>query len=112
MNALPWSADVDLAQIPERPGVYVFRDGEGRVLYVGKAASLRDRVRSYRRAGGDGRLMIRFLDQEAKTVEVLVTRTEPEPLRFSDLGDVALVRFPPIELAIFLRRRPSQRKDA
>ena len=84
MNALPWSADVDLAQIPERPGVYVFRDGEGRVLYVGKAASLRDRVRSYRRAGGDGRLMIRFLDQEAKTVEVLVTRTDQEALLLED----------------------------
>ena len=33
--------------LPDEPGVYLFRDGAGKILYVGKAASLRDRVRSY-----------------------------------------------------------------
>ncbi len=33
--------------LPRAPGVYLFRDGDGRVLYVGKAANLRQRVRSY-----------------------------------------------------------------
>ena len=36
-----------LGGVPDRPGVYLFRDGDGRVLYVGKARSLRSRVRSY-----------------------------------------------------------------
>jgi excinuclease ABC subunit C len=36
-----------LAAIPEKPGVYLFRDGRKRILYVGKAKDLRNRVRSY-----------------------------------------------------------------
>ena len=34
-------------RLPRRPGVYLFRDADGRVLYVGKATNLRSRVRSY-----------------------------------------------------------------
>ena len=36
-----------LAKLPDRPGVYLMRDERGRVLYVGKAQSLRNRVRQY-----------------------------------------------------------------
>ncbi|MGE3910399.1 MAG: hypothetical protein AB7K36_13655, partial [Chloroflexota bacterium] len=36
-----------LRTLPDRPGVYLFKDGRGRLLYVGKAESLKDRVRSY-----------------------------------------------------------------
>ena len=36
-----------LKGLPAKPGVYLFRDGKGEVLYVGKAKSLRPRVRSY-----------------------------------------------------------------
>lgn len=74
-----WPKDV-----PRRPGVYVFRAADGRVLYVGKASDLRSRLSSYRRPGGDGRILIRFLSDEADSVETLVTRTEQEALLLED----------------------------
>lgn len=40
-----------LETVPAQPGVYLFKDREGAVVYVGKARSLRDRVRSYFQAG-------------------------------------------------------------
>lgn len=83
MSSIPWSSEADLAQVAERPGVYLFRDEAGAVLYVGKAADLRARLRSYRQ-GGDGRQMIPFLVAEAKSVETIVTRTEQEALLLED----------------------------
>lgn len=67
-------------RFPDDPGVYIFLDHAGKALYVGKAARLRSRVRSYLKPGGDGRYMIRFLETEAVDVEFLVTRTEQEAL--------------------------------
>lgn len=75
-----WSMD----GVPRRPGVYLFRDGQGAVLYVGKARDLRARLTSYRRPGGDGRLSIRFLERDAMAVETIVTRTEAEALLLED----------------------------
>jgi excinuclease ABC subunit C len=37
----------NIAKLPETPGVYIFRDRKSKILYIGKATSLRDRVRSY-----------------------------------------------------------------
>src|SRR5579884_388250 len=50
-----------LDNIPAAPGVYLLKDRAGKVLYVGKAKSLRSRVRAYFRGVGDGRLQVRFL---------------------------------------------------
>ena len=36
-----------LERLPDRPGVYLYKDAKGQVVYVGKAASIRARVRSY-----------------------------------------------------------------
>jgi excinuclease ABC subunit C len=79
-----WSSAWNARDVPDRPGVYVFRDAAGRALYVGKATSLRARLRTYRTPGGDGRVWIRFLEQEAASVETIVTRTEQEALLLED----------------------------
>lgn len=65
---------------PERPGIYIFSDGKGRALYVGKAANLRARVRSYLSPRGDGRVQVRFLIERAADVEFVATATEQEAL--------------------------------
>ena len=68
-----------LATIPPAPGVYLLRDRRGKVIYVGKAKSLRARVRMYFR-GGDGRLQVPFLVERVADLETLVTRNEKEAL--------------------------------
>ncbi len=84
MSDYPWNPDLDMQQVAERPGVYLFRDAGGRVLYVGKARDLRGRLQTYRTPGGDGRLGVRFLERDACSVETIVTRTEQEALLLED----------------------------
>ena len=69
----------DLASLPRGPGVYLFRGADDDVLYVGKAKSLRPRVRSYF-AGGDSRLGIDQLVERIVRLEVIVTQSEAEAL--------------------------------
>ena len=69
-----------LKELPAKPGVYLFRDDDGGVLYVGKAKSLRSRVRSYFQKTGDGRAQIRTLPGRVADIEVIVTGSEVEAL--------------------------------
>src|SRR4051812_1287686 len=69
-----------LKSIPAKPGVYLFRDARGDVLYVGKAKSLRPRVRNYFQRGGDGRAQIAQLPGRVADIEVIVTGSEVEAL--------------------------------
>jgi excinuclease ABC subunit C len=69
-----------LKALPTRPGVYLFRDERGDVLYVGKAKSLRPRVRSYFQQALDMRAAIRQLPERVEDVEVIVTQNEVEAL--------------------------------
>src|SRR3954466_4022040 len=69
-----------LKNVPTRPGVYLFRDERGQVLYVGKAKSLRPRVRSYFQARGRDRPTISQLPDRVADVEVIVTQSEVEAL--------------------------------
>ncbi len=62
------------------PGVYLLRDRAGKVLYVGKAKSLRSRVRAYFRDGSDGRYQVRFLMRRVRGFDTIVTASEKEAL--------------------------------
>jgi excinuclease ABC subunit C len=75
----PSALEQKLALLPAQPGCYVFKDKSGAVLYVGKAKSLRSRVRSYfQDSGSDARAFIPFLRKHAHDLETIVTATEKE----------------------------------
>jgi excinuclease ABC subunit C len=69
-----------LGTLSTRPGVYLFRDIRGRVLYVGKAKALRSRVRSYFRREADHTPKTRELMRHVDSLETLVVGTELEAL--------------------------------
>src|SRR5919106_1902518 len=68
-----------IARLPEQPGVYVWANAAGEALYVGKARSLRDRVRSYLAAYGLSPRHDALLDEIAR-LEVIVTDSVMEAL--------------------------------
>ena len=73
-------ATFDLRRQPTSTGVYLMKDANGVVLYVGKAKNLRARLRSYLQAERDTRPQIKFLMERAATIETIVTDTEKEAL--------------------------------
>ena len=75
----PVEFEKKLKGLPASPGCYLFRDSQNRVLYVGKAKSLRARVRSYFQDGSsDTRAFIPLLRRHVVDLETLVTRSEKE----------------------------------
>ncbi len=69
-----------LGALPRKPGVYLFRDAQGEILYVGKAKALRDRVRSYLRKEAGRSIKTRELVRRATSVETIVVGSEAEAL--------------------------------
>jgi excinuclease ABC subunit C len=70
-----------LKRLPDQPGVYLLKDAQGRVLYVGKAQSLRSRVRQYWQAGRSGQaLRIESAIDQVTDVETTLTDTVSEAL--------------------------------
>ncbi|MDP9238219.1 MAG: excinuclease ABC subunit UvrC [Chloroflexota bacterium] len=69
-----------LARVPVGPGVYIMRGAEGQVIYVGKAANLRNRVRSYFGAPASMEGKTRALSASIADFEYVVTNTEQEAL--------------------------------
>ena len=66
--------------LPRQPGVYLMKDAQGRVLYVGKAGVLRNRVRSYFRSQEDLGPKVRAMVARVADFEYIVTRSEKEAL--------------------------------
>ena len=75
-NPLPEQA----AHLPTRPGVYLFRDEEETVLYVGKAKSLRARVRSYFGSATSHSLKTQELVRRIASLETIIVGSEAEAL--------------------------------
>lgn len=79
-TALRKSFEPRLRALPARPGIYIFRDAKGRVVYVGKAASLRNRVRSYFGSPHSFEPKTRRLVEQIADLECIVTATAQEAL--------------------------------
>ncbi len=70
-----------LETLPQKPGVYLMKNEQGVILYVGKAKALRNRVRSYfQHAGHDGQPKLQALVNKIATFDIIVTDTEREAL--------------------------------
>jgi len=80
VSGLPKNLVDKLANIPRKPGVYLYKDKKGEIIYVGKAKILRNRVRSYFQKGRaydpkQNRLVSRIAD-----LETIITDSEVEAL--------------------------------
>jgi excinuclease ABC subunit C len=69
-----------LAGLPDRPGVYLYKDAKGQVIYVGKAASLKSRVRSYFQESRAHDAKTDALVRQIKDLDYVVTDNELEAL--------------------------------
>ena len=67
-----------VSHLPTTPGVYLWRDQYNRIIYVGKAINLRNRVRSYVRNDANRAPKVTAMMKRAVDVEVIQTKTEME----------------------------------
>lgn len=79
MNATEHVTEL-LDHLPVKTGVYIMKDEYDRVLYVGKAANLRSRVRSYFQDGAEHSERTRLLVDKVRDIDYVVTETEVEAL--------------------------------
>src|SRR5215203_4183585 len=70
----------DRSHLPTSPGVYLFEDADDKVIYVGKAKNIRNRVANYFTRSGDGRPKIAELRERARQIDFIVTGSETEAL--------------------------------
>ena len=69
-----------LAVLPDKPGVYLMHDSTGRVIYVGKAKNLNNRVHSYFRASGRQSVKVETMVSRVDDIETIMTDSEIEAL--------------------------------
>lgn len=73
--------NINLEDFPSKPGVYLMKDENGTVIYVGKAKNLRQRLRAYfQESSGDQRLFIPFLRRRVHNIDFIITDSEKESL--------------------------------
>src|SRR5256885_11726074 len=69
-----------LNSLPHKPGIYIMKDGQGTILYVGKAISLYNRVRSYFQESTDLSPKNRSMVAKVEDIEFVVVKNEVEAL--------------------------------
>lgn len=69
-----------LAIIPQKPGVYFFRDRKNSILYIGKAINLRSRVRSYFQKSASLEMAKKIMVQKAADVDYIIVDSPTEAL--------------------------------
>ncbi|MCA9470649.1 MAG: excinuclease ABC subunit UvrC [Nitrospirales bacterium] len=79
-DAPPVDLDQKLRILPSQPGVYLFKNAKDEILYIGKAAVLSDRVRSYFQTRADFSPKISVLSSLIRDIETIVTQSELEAL--------------------------------
>src|SRR5579883_674957 len=80
MLAVPDAVAAKLAHLPDLPGVYLWTDAEGTVLYVGKAKRLRSRVRSYFTSDQSGSVKTQAMLRQVAGLDTIVVPTEAHAL--------------------------------
>ncbi len=74
------SLEEQLAALPDAPGVYIHKDAHGKILYIGKARSLKSRVRSYFNKDGGHSPLTRKLAKLVTDIETIITASEKDAL--------------------------------
>lgn len=77
---IPIDLEQKVKSFPQRPGVYLFKDKDGHVIYVGKAKKLQTRVKNYFGKSRDERPQVQFLMRRVREIDFIVTDTEKEAL--------------------------------
>lgn len=73
--------DIELLHhFPKDPGVYLMKDAKGVILYIGKAKSLKIRIKQYFALNRDGRAMVPFLTSQVASIETIIAPSEKEAL--------------------------------
>ena len=72
--------EAKLEFIPHEPGCYLMKDKQSRIIYVGKAKDLKNRVRNYFQPSGDPRPFVKRLPRVLSDIETIITSNEKEAL--------------------------------
>lgn len=79
-NSKKYRIQKTLDILPRKPGVYIFRDSKGKVIYIGKAKNIANRVRSYFQSKGAFIQRVYYFVDEVDTIDYIVTDNEVEAL--------------------------------
>lgn len=80
MVAIPEPIQKILDTLPPKPGCYIMKDSHDKIIYIGKAVNLRNRVRSYYHSSGDGREKVAQMVNEITAIDWIVVTSELEAL--------------------------------